>query len=81
MDSVENTGIYLAHNYPDHPGISITGFRITGFRITGFRITGFRITEGPLTSLYKQTKFVIRPQFACQQTDWFEMKLTFGPYI
>jgi hypothetical protein len=44
MISVENTGLYVAHNCPDHQEI---------------RITGVRITEGSLTSLYKQTHIII----------------------
>ena len=60
---MENTGLHLARNCPDHPD------------------RGIRFTEGSLTLLYKQSDFLIYPNFAFQQTDRFEMKLIFGPGI
>jgi hypothetical protein len=42
---------------------------------------GIRITEGSLTLVYKQSDFLMYPDFVFQQTDRFEIKSIFGPDI
>ena len=66
-----NTELNFVLNFPDHPGVRISGLRIGGLRMTGFRISGFRITEGPL---YKGYQF----HASLWQNSLFCFNTTFG---